>query len=328
MFRHRNEYPVEGRLPSFEGATAWLNSERLTPGALRCHVVVVCFGTYTCINWIHALPYVRAWADTYLERGVDVVGVQTPEFAFESDLDNVTRALEEMDVRYPVAVDNDYVVWRAFANHYWPALYIADAEGRIRHHHFGEGGYDESEMVIQMLLREVGGDIDLPAVHVEPHGVEVPADWSSVASPETYLGYEQASGFVSPGGLVADVVRRYSAPDSLRRNDWALTGDWRIGSVPVVLTEPGGTIVFEFHARDLHLVMGPPTGHGSVRFRVHLDGRAPGAAAGVDVDEDGYGTAEYQRMYQLIRQPGPIGDRRFEVEFFDPGIEVFVFTFG
>jgi hypothetical protein len=328
MFRHRNEYPVEGRLPSFEGATAWLNSERFTPTALRGHVVVVCFGTYTCINWIHALPYVRAWADAYAERGVEVVGVQTPEFAFERDLANVTRALAEMDVRYPVAVDNDYAVWQAFANHYWPALYIADAQGRIRHHHFGEGGYDESEMVIQMLLRDVVGDIDLPRVHVEPDGVEVAADWSSVGSPETYLGYEQASSFASAGGVAADAVKRYSAPDTLRRNEWALTGGWQIGSVPVVLTDPGGTIVFEFHARDLHLVMGPPTGHESVRFRVHLDGRAPGAAAGVDVDEDGYGIADYQRMYQLIRQPGPIDDRRFEIEFFGAGIEVFVFTFG
>jgi hypothetical protein len=240
----------------------------------------------------------------------------------------VTRALAEMDVRYPVAIDNDYALWQAFANHYWPALYIADADGRIRHHHFGEGGYDESEMVIQMLLREARGDLDLPRVHVEPHGVEAAADWSNVGSPETYLGYDRASGFASPGGLAADAVRRYSAPDSLRRNEWALTGDWLIGPVPVLLTEPGGAITFEFHARDVHLVMGPPIRHPPVRFRVHVDRRAPGAAAGVDVDEDGNGTADYQRMYQLLRQPGAINDRRFEIEFLDAGIEAFVFTFG
>jgi Thioredoxin like C-terminal domain/AhpC/TSA family len=328
MFRHRNEYPVESRLPDFEGATAWLSGEPVTPAALRGHVVLVCFGTYTCINWIHALPYIRAWADAYAERGLKVVGVQTPEFAFERDLDNVKRALAEMDVRYPVAVDNDYAVWQAFTNHYWPALYIADADGRIRHHHFGEGGYDESEMVIQMLLRDAGGDVDLPRVLVEPHGVEAAADWSNVGSPETYLGYDRASGFAYPDGVASDAVTRYSAPDTLRRNEWALTGDWRIGPVPVLLTEPGGAITFEFHARDVHLVMGPPIGHPPVRFRVHVEGRPPGAAAGVDVDEDGNGTADYQQMYQLIRQPGPIDDRRFEIEFLDAGIEAFVFTFG
>ncbi len=328
MFRHRNEYPVESSLPSFEGATAWLNGEPVTSGALRGHVVLVCFGTYTCINWIHALPYVRAWADTYAERGLAVVGVQTPEFAFEAELDNVERALAEMDVRYLVAVDNDAVVWHAFANHYWPALYIADAEGRIRHHRFGEGGYDESEMVIQMLLRDLDDDVDVPRVHVEPHGVEAAADWPNVRSPETYLGYERASGFASPGGSVAGAVMRYSSPGTLRRNEWALTGQWRIGPVPVLLTEPGGAITFEFHARDVHLVMGPPLGQSPVRFRVHIDGRAPGAAAGVDVDEDGNGAADYQRMYQLVRQPGAIDDRRFEIEFFDAGVEAFVFTFG
>ncbi len=328
MFRHRNEYPVESRLPSFEGATAWVNGEPVTPAALHGHVVLVCFGTYTCINWIHALPFVRAWADAYAKRGLMVVGVQTPEFAFEAELDNVKRALAEMDVRYPVAVDNDYAVWQAFANHYWPALYIADAEGRIRHHHFGEGGYDESEMVIRMLLRDIDGDVDLQPVHVEPHGVEVAADWSNVRSPETYLGYDRAAGFASPGGSVADAVIRYSAPDALRRNEWALRGDWRIGAVPVVLTAPGGSVTFEFHARDVHLVMGPPFGDSPARFRVHVDGRAPGAAAGVDVDEDGNGTADYQRMYQLIRQPGAIEDRRFEIEFLDAGVEAFVFTFS
>jgi Thioredoxin like C-terminal domain/Redoxin len=327
MFRHRNEYPVESRLPNFEGATAWLNGKPVTPAALRGQVVLVCFGTYTCINWIHALPYIRAWADVYAEQGLTVVGVQTPEFAFERDLNNVQRSLAEMDVRYLVAVDNDYAVWEAFANRYWPALYIADAEGRIRHHHFGEGGYDESEMVIRMLLREAGTDVDLPAVRVDPRGVEAAADWSNVGSPETYLGYDRASGFASPG-LVNDAVKRYSAPDALRRNEWALTGDWRVGSVPVLLIEPGGAITFQFHARDVHLVMGPSSGHRPVRFRVHLDERAPHAAAGVDVDDQGNGTADYQRMYQLVRQPAPINDVRFEIEFLDAGVEAFVVTFG
>ena len=326
MFRHRNEYPVESRLPGFEGATAWLNGEPVTPAALRGRVVVVCFGTYTCINWIHTLPYLRAWADAYADRGLAVIGVQTPEFAFEGDLGNVTRALEELDVRYPVVVDNDYAVWQAFANHYWPAIYIADAEGQIRHHHFGEGGYEESEMVIRMLLGDIGGDLARPPVRVEPRGVEAAADWSNVGSPETYLGYDRSVGF--SGGIGADVVQRYSAPDALRRNEWALAGEWRIGAVPALLTEAGGAIVFEFHARDVHLVMGPPVGHPPVRFRVHLDGRSPGAAHGVDVDEDGNGTADYQRMYQLVRQPGPIDDRRFEIEFLDAGVEAFVFTFG
>src|SRR5262245_47678111 len=328
MFRHRNEYPVESRLPGFEGATAWLNGEPVTPAALRGRVVLVCFGTYTCINWIHALPYVRAWADAYAEPGLTVIGVQTPEFAFEADLGNVTRALGEMGVRFPVAVDNDYAVWQAFANHYWPAVYIADAEGRIRHHHFGEGGYEESEMVIQMLLRDAGAGVDLLRVHVEPGGVEAAADWSNVGSPETYVGYDRAVGFASPGDVAADAVRRYSAPGTLRRNEWALAGNWQVGPVPVLLTEAGGSIVFEFRARDVHLVMGPPVGHPPVRYRVRLDGQPPGAAHGVDVDEDGNGTADYKRVYQRVRQPGPIDDRRVEIEFLDAGVEAFVFTFG
>jgi hypothetical protein len=328
VFRHRNEYRMEGALPEFEGATAWLNGGPLTPADLSGRVVLVCFGTYTCINWIHALPYVRAWADTYADRGLAVVGVQTPEFEFEGDLGNVARALEEMDVRYPVVVDNDYAVWRAFDNHYWPALYFADAQGQIRHHHFGEGGYEESEMVLQMLLREAGHAVDQPLVRLEPQGVEAPADWTNVGSPETYLGYERAVGFASPDGVVPDARHHYSTPERLRRNEWALAGDWRIGPVPALLAEPGGSIAFQFRARDLHLVMGPPADHPPVRFRVRLDGRPPGPAHGVDVDEEGNGGADYQRMYQLIRQPAPISDRRFEIDFLDDGVEAFVFTFG
>jgi Thioredoxin like C-terminal domain/AhpC/TSA family len=328
MLRHRNEFPVEGELPGFHGATGWLHTAPLTPADLRGRVVLVSFGTYTCINWIRSLPYVRAWADKYVHHGLTVVGVQTPEFEFEGGLDNVRRAMEEMDVRYPVAVDNDYAVWRAFDNHYWPALYFVDAPGRIRHHHFGEGEYEESEMVLQMLLREAGADVEQGLVRIEPHGVEAAADWASLGSPETYVGYGRAVGFASPGDFVPDERHVYSTPAGLRRNEWALSGDWRIGSVLARLDEPGGSISFQFHARDLHLVMGPPAAHPPVRFTVRLDGRPPGPAHGVDSDEQGNGTADYQRMYQLIRQPGPIGDRLFEIEFRDDGVEAVVFTFG
>jgi hypothetical protein len=328
MLRHRNEFPVEGELPGFGGATAWLNSGPLTPADLRGRVVLVNFGTYTCINWLRSLPYVRAWSDKYAGDGLAVIGVQTPEFEFEGDLDNVRRAIPESDVRYPVVVDNDYAVWRAFDNHYWPALYFGDAEGRIRHHHFGEGNYEESEMVLQMLLREAGVDVDHGLVEIEPDGVEAAADWASLGSPETYVGYGRAIGFASPGGVVPDVRHVYSAPAGLRRNHWTVSGDWTIGLVPALLNEPGGSISYEFRARDLHLVMGPPVGRPPVRFRVRLDGEPPGPANGVDVDEHGDGTADYQRMYQLIRQPLPIGDRHFEIEFLDAGVEAFVFTFG
>jgi thiol-disulfide isomerase/thioredoxin len=328
MLRHRNEFPVEGELPEFEGATAWVNTAPLTAAGVRGRVVLVNFGTYTCINWLRSLPYVRAWADKYSGHGLVVVGVQTPEFEFEGDLDNVGRAIKERDVRYPVAVDNDYAIWRAFDNHYWPALYFVDAQGRIRHHRFGEGEYEESEMVLQMLLREAGVDVDQGFVHIEPDGVEAQADWRSLGSPETYVGYGRAVGFASPGGVLPDERHVYSAPAGLRRNQWALSGDWEVGSVPAVLNEPGGSISYRFRARDVHLVMGPPVGRTPVRFRVRLDGQPPGPARGVDVDEGGNGTADYQRMYQLIRQPSPIDDRDFEIEFLDAGVEGFVFTFG
>ena len=327
MLRHRNEFPAEGDMPGFDGATAWLNAAPMSVAGLRGRVVLVSFGTYTCINWIRSLPYVRAWADKYAEHGLAVVGVQTPEFEFEGDVACVERSLKEMDVRYPVAVDNDYAVWRAFDNHYWPALYFADAQGRIRHHHFGEGEYEESEMVLQMLLREAGIDVDQGLVRIEPDGVEAAADWASLGSPETYLGYDRAAGFASPSGVVPDERHVYSAPLQLRRNQWALSGDWAIGSVPASLAQPSGAITYQFHARDVHLVMGPPAGR-PVRFRVRLDGEPPESAHGVDVDEGGIGTADYQRMYQLIRQPSPIGDRRLDIEFLDAGVEAYVFTFG
>ena len=328
MLRHRSEFPVAGRMPGFAGATAWLNSEALTDEAFDGRVVLVSFGTYTCINWIRSLPYIRAWADKYSRLGLTVVGVQTPEFEFEGELDNVRRAMPEMGVRYPVAVDNGYAIWEAFTNHYWPALYFVDAQGRIRHHRFGEGEYEESEMVLQMLLREAGRDVDQGLVSIEPQGVEAAADWASLGSAETYVGYERTSGFASPGGPVLDERHVYQAPTQLRRNEWALSGDWKIGDVPVVLNEAGGSISYRFHARDLHLVFGPPRRRPPVRFLLRLDGNPPGIDRGVDVDENGEGTATYQRMYQLIRQAGPVVDRRFDIEFLDPGVEAFVFTFG
>jgi hypothetical protein len=328
VLRHRSEFPVEGHLPGFDGATTWINSHPLTPADLQGRVLLVSFGTYTCINWLRSLPHVRAWADTYATHGLTVVGVQTPEFEFEGDLGNVHRAIREMDVRYPVAVDNDYAVWQAFDNHYWPALYFVDAEGRIRHHRFGEGEYEESEMVLQMLLRESGADVEQGLVRLEPSGVEAAADWASLGSPETYVGYGRAVGFASLDGVVPDERHVYAASPSLGRNQWALSGDWTIGPVPVLLNQPGGSISYEFHARDLHLVMGPPTGRPPVRFRVQLDGEPPGRAHGVDVDERGDGVADYQRMYQLIRQPPPVRDRLFRIELLDHGIEAFVFTFG
>jgi hypothetical protein len=328
MLRHRNEFPVEGTLPAFDGATAWLNSAPLTPEGLTGRVVLASFGTYTCINWRRSLPYVRAWADKYAGKGLVVVGIQTPEFEFEGALDKEERAIKEIDVHYPVVVDNDYAIWQAFDNHYWPALYFVDAEGGIRHHHFGEGEYEESEMVLQMLLREAGAAVEQGLVQIEPSGAEAQPDWYSLGSAENYLGYGRANGFASPGGAALDEGHVYSVPAQLRRNQWALSEDWRIGSVPALLDHPGGSISYQFHARDLHLVMGPPVHQGPVRFRVTLNGEPPGPAHGVDVDEDGNGTADYQRMYQLIRQPGPIDDRLFKIEFLDRGVEAFVFTFG
>jgi hypothetical protein len=317
MLRHRNEFPVEGSFPGFDGASAWLNTEPLTPAALEGRVVLVSFGTYTCINWMRSLPYVRAWADKYAEQGLVVVGVQTLEFEFEGELENVQRAIKEMNVSYPVVVDNDYAIWTAFDNHYWPALYFVDAAGRIRHHHFGEGAYEESEMVLQMLLAEAGVAVDDGLVQINPDGAEAAADWNDLRSPESYLGYERAVGF-----------KRDTTPRDLGRNEWTLSGQWTIGAVPVALDEPGGSISFRFHARDVHLVMGPPMSHAPMRFHVRLDGETPGLAHGADVDAEGNGTADYQRMYQLIRQPHPIDDRVFEIEFLDAGVEAFVFTFG
>jgi Thioredoxin like C-terminal domain/Redoxin len=328
VFRHRDEYPVEGAMPTFQGANAWLNSEPLVADSLRRRVVLVSFGTYTCINWIRSLPYVRAWAEKYASKGLAVVGVQTPEFAFEGELDGVRAAIRAMDVRYPVAVDNDYAVWEAFDNHYWPALYFVDGEGRIRHHHFGEGEYEESERVLQMLLAETGVHVDPSLVHLQPEGFELPAKWDSLGSGENYVGYGRTQGLASPGGPVPDERHTYTPPPSLRLNEWALSGEWRMGPVATVLEDGGGSISYRFHARDLHLVMRPTPSHRPVGFHVLIDGHPPGAAHGLDVVADGKGTVNEQRLYQLVRQPEPIVERLFQIEFLDAGVETYVFTFG
>jgi hypothetical protein len=313
-------------MPSLGGATGWLNSPPLTAEALRGKVVLVQFCTYTCINWLRTLPYVRAWAARYAPAGLVTLGVHTPEFEFEKDPERVRRALAEMRVGYPVALDADYGVWRAFDNHYWPALYLVDAGGRIRHEHFGEGEYDASERVIQRLLAEAGA-ADVPRGLAEPdaRGAELGADWDSLRTGETYLGHEQASNFASPGGLVPGARRVYAVPPELRLNRWALAGEWTVGRQAAVLGAPGGRIAFRFHARDLHLVMGAAT---PVRFRVRMDGAPPGDAHGTDVDARGDGVVGEARLYQLVRQRAPVAERRFEIEFLDAGAEAFAFTFG
>jgi thiol-disulfide isomerase/thioredoxin len=323
------QLPIQSDFPSLGGATGWLNSKPLNPPDLRGKVVLVDFWTYTCINWRRQLPYVRAWAEKYKDQGLVVIGVHTPEFQFEKNVDNVRWAVKDMRVDYPVALDSDYAIWRAFKNHYWPALYFIDAKGHIRHHQFGEGEYEQSEMVIQELLAEAGTDgRSRELVSVGAGGAEGAADWGSLKSPETYLGYERTENFASPGGAALDKARVYAAPGQFRLNQWALSGNWTMRKDASVLTHANGWIAYRFHARDVHLVMGPAARGSSVRFRVLIDGQPPGAAHGVDVNDQGQGTVAEQRMYQLIRQPMPIVDRQFEIEFLDSGVEAFVFTFG
>jgi len=318
LFRARTEQLVEGHLPGFDGATGWLNSEPLTAEGLRGKVVLVDFWTYTCINWLRTLGYVRAWHEKYEDQGLVVVGVHTPEFPFEREIDNVRWAAEDMRVEYPIALDSDYGVWRAFDNHYWPAVYIVDTEGRIRHHQFGEGGYEECEAIIQQLLREAGRDgVGDGFVSVADDGFEAQADWATLGSPETYLGSDQAQNFA---GITDE-------PD-LRLNEWALSGDWTVDRGASVLNAADGRILFRFHARDVNLVMGPSTRGTAVPFRVRVDGAPPGDAHGGDIDEEGHGTVVQQRLYQLIREPGPITDRTFEITFLEPGAEAYAFTFG
>jgi len=319
----------EGDLPSFAGAGEWLNSPPLSPAGLRGKVVLIDIWNYSCINWIRQVPYVRAWAGKYKDRGLVVIGVHSPEFGFETSVDNVRRAAKAMDVTYPIVMDSDHAIWRAFDNEAWPALYFVDAQGRIRHHYYGEGAYDQAEEILQQLLAEAGqGDPMQKLVSIEPRGVEAAADWRSLRTPETYVGYERVENLSSPGGPVPDKRHVYSAPERLGLNHWALAGDWTMGAQPTVLNAPNGRIAVRFHARDLHLVMGAAAPGGRVRFRVLLDGHPPGPAHGLDLDGEGHGVVSEPRLYQLIRQPGAIGDRTFEIEFLDAGVEAFSFTFG
>ena len=321
--------PVEGELPSFGGATEWLNSPPLAPAGLRGKVVLVSFWTYTCINWLRQLPYLRAWADKYAGHGLTVIGVHTPEFPFEHHAGNVRRAVKDMRVGYPVVMDNDYAIWRAFDNHYWPALYFADAQGQLRHHYFGEGEYQQSEMIIQQLLDDAGsGGASPEPVSPNPGGIEAAADWASLRSAENYTGYQRTEGFASPGGMVPGRAHVYAAPPLLRLNQWALSGPWAAEDQAVTAAEAGGQIAYRFHARDLHLVMGPAAPGTAVRFRALLDGQPPGAAHGTDMDAQGQGTVTEERLHQLIRQPGPIVDRTFDITFLDPGVRAYSFTFG
>jgi thiol-disulfide isomerase/thioredoxin len=316
-------------LASLESASEWLNSPPLTASALQGKVVLIDFWTYTCINWLRTLSHVRAWAEKYKDKGLVVIGVHSPEFSFEKNTANVRWAVKALRVDYPVAVDSEHAIWRAFNNQYWPALYFIDAQGRVRHYHFGEGSYEQSEMVIQRLLAEAGvGGLSDDLVSVDARGPEVGADWGTLKSPENYVGYARTQSFASPGGAVRDMPRTYALPAQLRLNEWALSGDWTMKSEALVLNKPNGRLAYRFHARDLHLVMGPAAPGSSVRFRVLIDGQLPGPAHGGDVDERGEGTVTEQRLYQLIRQPRPIADRQFEIEFLGPGVEAFASTFG
>ncbi len=327
--RHGPQLPVEGPMPALDGAVQWLNSPPLAAAGLRGKVVLIDFWTYSCINCLRALPYVRAWAAKYKAAGLVVIGVHAPEFAFEKDVDNVRRATRELGITYPVAVDNNYAIWRAFRNRYWPAHYFIDAKGQLRYHHFGEGEYSQSEAVIQQLLAEAGrADVGGDFVAPDAAGVGLAPDDSNVESPETYVGYSRAENFSSPGGEVQDRAANYAAPAQLDLNQWALAGRWNVGSEAAVLAASPGRIVYRFHARDLHLVLGPGSKGKPVRFRVRLDGARPGDSHGVDTDRDGNGAVSSQRLFQLIRQSGPIQDRTVEIEFLDPGVTAFAFTFG
>jgi thiol-disulfide isomerase/thioredoxin len=321
--------PVEGEMPSLAGATEWINSPPLTPAGLRGKVVLVDIWTYTCINWLRTEPYIRAWAAKYKDQGLVVIGVHSPEFPFEKDIENVRRSAKTMMVDYPIAVDSDHAVWRAFHNEYWPALYLIDAKGKIRYHQFGEGEYERTEKVIQQLLIEAGATgVSRELAKVEARGPEVAADWSSLKSGENYVGYERTENFASPGGVARDKPHVYSNLPKLRLNQWALSGNWTVGPQATVLNAANGKIAYLFHARDLHLVMGPVTRGKSARFRVLIDGHPPGPAHGTDVDEQGNGTVSDQRLYQLVRQPKGVEDREFQIEFFEPGVQVLAFTFG
>ncbi len=312
---HSDTLPIEGRLPPLDGAVQWLNSPPLTAEGLKGKVVLVDFWTYSCINCLRSLPYVKAWAEKYHDQGLVVIGVHAPEFAFERDVNNVTQAMKDLGITYPVAIDNNYKIWRAFNNQYWPAHYFVDAKGQIRYHHFGEGEYAESERVIQQLLREAGAqNVAGGLIEADAKGVQQAPDMNEVQSPETYLGFQRGENFVKSGPLAL--------------NNWTLDGQWNVGGQQVTLDQAGGHIVYRFHARDLHLVLGPGADGKPVRFKVTLDGQAPGDAHGTDVAPDGSGTVTEQRLYQLVRQPGAVQDRTFSIEFLEPHVAAYAFTFG
>lgn len=321
--------PIEGSMPSLGNATAWLNSEPLVDADLRGKVVLINFWTYSCINWRRQLPYIRGWAEKYKDKGLVVIGVHTPEFTFEKDIENVRTAAKEMQIDYPIALDNEYSVWSDFGNRYWPALYFVDVHGNIRHHKFGEGNYEQSEKMIQQLLKEAGSEgVDDSLVSLDPKGAEAAANWDELGSPETYVGFDRTRNFASPGGAHLNKDHRYQFPSDLELNHWGLAGNWIIGREATTLSNGSGGLRHRFQARDLHLVMGPQAKEVPVRFRVLIDGKPPGDSQGTDVDENGYGTIVEPRMYQLIRQTGRISERIFEIQFLDPRIEIFSITFG
>jgi thiol-disulfide isomerase/thioredoxin len=303
--------PGLGALAALDGAPVWLNSEPLAADGLRGRMVLVDIWTYSCVNWLRTLPYVRAWDERYRDRGLVVVGVHAPEFGFERDLDNVRRAAGELGVGYPVVIDNDFAIWRSFDNHYWPAIYLVDRDGRVGFHHFGEGAYEETERAIQQLL-----GVDEGTVRVDAGGLAEAADWDTLKSPETYLGYARGER------------RNDASANGLALNQWALAGNWSVGDEAAVLEADGGSIAYRFQARDLNLVLAPPASGAPVRFAVKLDGQAPGDAHGLDVDESGEGAVAEPRMYQLVRQRGAVAQRAFEISFLDPGVRAYVFTFG
>lgn len=326
----RDEALAEGSaMPALDGAVQWLNSPPLTPEALKGKVVLVDFWTYSCINCLRTLPYVKAWADKYRDQGLVVIGVHAPEFAFEKDPGNVARAVKDLGIDYPVALDNDYAIWNGFHNLYWPAHYFFDATGKLRDSHFGEGDYAKSELTIQSLLREAGLlTRESPFVDPQASGAEAAATVAAGQSPETYVGYARAQNFAAPGGQVRNAAHDYAAAPELQPDQWTLQGPWTVRDEDAELNGAGGSIAYRFHARDLHLVLGPGGDGRPVRFRVTLDGQAPGPAAGGDIDADGNGTVTEQRLYQLIRQDSGAATRSFRIEFLDPGVHAYAFTFG
>jgi thiol-disulfide isomerase/thioredoxin len=315
--------------PSLSGSNGWLNTKPLNLDELHGKVVLIDFWTYTCINWRRTLPYINAWASKYKEQGLVVIGVHTPEFPFEQKPENISHAMEQMNIHYPVAMDRDYKIWNSFENQYWPALYLIDAKGQVRYHKFGEGDYQESELQIQQLLKEIlkKNVLDTPLL-LHPVGFEAAADWENLQSPENYINNNRSQGFTSPENKMSGEQTVYSVPGGLSLNQWALSGAWSLGKENARLNKGQGKLVYRFHARDVNLIMGPATPVTSLKYRVLIDGRPPGSSHGLDIDSNGNGEVKEQRMYQLIRQPGPVTDHEFQIEFSNPGVEVYDFTFG